>query len=69
MRIINKPVNDADVILILRDALEDIRKLTAEPYINGKQRPSTLNEKLDAWANIQAIAARALRETDVENAG
>jgi hypothetical protein len=52
-------------VLILCQALEEIRQLTFEPYCKNSptgQRPATLQEKLDAWAKIQATAARALRE-------
>jgi hypothetical protein len=61
-------VNDADVILALRDALEAIRQLTYQPYLKGTdiQRPATVKEKLDAWAKIQSIAAGALRDTYIE---
>lgn len=62
-------MEDAEKIKLLRDALEEIRELTCQPYVvKGQpkfgQRPATMQEKLDAWANIQSVAARTLRETD-----
>ncbi len=61
-------MGDAERIKILRDALEEVRKLTYQPYVRGNpdnQRPPTMGEKILAWAQIQSVAARALRDTDV----
>ena len=55
-----------DKVEILRKALEYIRELTYDTYIRAldKERPSTPEEKLWAWAKIQSVTMTALRETE-----
>lgn len=59
-------MTDAERIAMLSAALEEIRQETFHPYQPPDRRayqPVPMEIKIAAWAKIQSIAARALRET------
>jgi hypothetical protein len=63
-------MSDAEKIEMLSDALEAIREATFKPYQPPDYRanfPTPMDVKIAAWAKIQSIAARALRDVK-ENA-
>jgi hypothetical protein len=58
-------VSDAEKVQMLMSALEEIREATFKKYQTPHplaNMPTPMSEKLEAWARIQSIAARALRE-------
>lgn len=60
-------MSDAEKIVMLTAALEDIRQETFKPYQPPDPRsylPTPMDVKIAAWAKIQSIAARALRDIE-----
>lgn len=59
-------MSDVEKIAMLMAALEEIRQETFHPYQPPHllaYQPVPMDVKIAAWAKIQSIAARALRET------
>lgn len=63
-------MSDAEKIEMLAAALEAIRQATFKPYQPPDPRsylPTPMDVKIEAWARIQSIAARALRDVEETN--